>query len=86
MALRAQQNVLNGGVIVRKWIKELRKEKGMSQQNVADGIGVSQQYYNLIENGERKKELDISLVLKLASVFNVTVEFIIEQETVKGEV
>ncbi len=65
---------------MRTWLKELREKMGLSQQNVADKLEMTQQYYNLIENGERKKELDVALVLKLASIFNLTTNYIIERE------
>lgn len=65
---------------MRDWLKKLRDDIGMSQRNVADKIGISQQYYALIENGERKKKIDIELAQKLADIFGVTLEFICEHE------
>ena len=43
-------------------------------------LDISESYYNLIENGERQKNLDLSLVTKLAELFDVSVEWIAEQE------
>ena len=37
---------------LRDYLKELRESKGLSQQNVADSIGITRQYYQQIENGE----------------------------------
>ena len=34
----------------------------------------------MIERGERQKKMDIELMQKLAEVFGVSVEYIIEQE------
>lgn len=65
---------------MRDWLKKLRDDIGMSQRNVADKIGISQQYYALIENGERQKKIDIELAQKLADIFGVTLEFICERE------
>ena len=65
---------------MRDWLKKLRDDIGMSQRNVADKIGISQQYYALIENGERQKKIDIELAQKLADIFGVTLEFIYEHE------
>lgn len=65
---------------MRDWLKKLRDDIGMSQRNVADKIGISQQYYALIENGERQKKIDIELAQKLADIFGVTLEFICEHE------
>lgn len=65
---------------MRDWLKKCRDDIGMSQRNVADKIGISQQYYALIENGERQKKIDIELAQKLADIFGVTLEFICERE------
>lgn len=65
---------------MRYWLKKLRGKKHISQQNVADMLNMSQQYYALIENGERQKKLSIELAQKLADVFGVTFEYICEQE------
>ena len=65
---------------MRDWLKKLRDDIGMSQRNVADKIGISQQYYALIENGERQKKIGIELAQKLADIFGVTLEFICEHE------
>ena len=39
-----------------------------------------QQYYNLIENGERQKDLDLSIATKLSEIFEVSIDWIAEQE------
>ena len=51
---------------MREYLIEARKKKGLTQQNVADAVGVSRQYYNMIENGERQQQMDITLATKLA--------------------
>lgn len=65
---------------MRDWIKKLRLEKNYTQSSVAEKLGISQSYYNLIENGERQKKLSMELVQKLIEVFGVTFEYICEQE------
>ena len=65
---------------MRKWLKELREKNMMSQQNVALMLGISQQYYHLIENGDRQQKMTIELAAKLSKVFGVTIEYIMEQE------
>lgn len=65
---------------MRDWIKKLRLEKNYTQSSVAEKLGISQSYYNLIENGERQKKLSMVLVQKLIEVFGVTFEYICEQE------
>ena len=70
---------------MRNWLKTLRCKKGLSQQEIADKLEIAQQYYSLIENGERQKDLDLSLVINLAKIFGVSVDYIIaEEEKLRG--
>lgn len=71
----------NGGEKMRTWLKELRRTSKMSQQNVADILGITQQYYNLIESGERQSKMSIETAQKLAAVFDVPIEYVLEKET-----
>ena len=65
---------------MRKYLKELREERKMTQQAIADYLGISQNYYTYIENGERQKSLDLAYASKLAELFNVSVDWIAKQE------
>ena len=65
---------------MRRYLKELREKSGLSQKQTAEVLAISQNYYSMIENGERQKDLDLSIVTKLAEIFNVSVEWIAEQE------
>lgn len=70
------------GVIknLRVWLKNIRLMNNETQLSLANKLDISESYYNMIENGERKKDLDLSMVVKLAELFNVSVEWIAEQE------
>lgn len=37
---------------MRKWLIQLRKEKNLTQQDIADKIGITRQMISAIENGE----------------------------------
>ena len=65
---------------MRNWLKTIRCENNYTQRFIAEKLGITQQYYNLIECGERQKELSLALANNLANVFGVSVEWIIEQE------
>lgn len=56
-------------------LKRLRQENQISQQNLADEIGVSQQSINQYENHDI--EPDISTLIKIADFFNTSVDFIV---------
>lgn len=53
-------------------IKELRLEKGLSQERVAQAIGVSRPTYSAIEAGRQK--LDLEEAKKLADLFGIDVD------------
>ncbi|CEJ73139.1 transcriptional regulator [[Clostridium] sordellii] len=53
-------------------IKKLRKEKNISQENLAKLCNVSRQTINAIENN--KYDPTLSLAFQLASVLEVTVD------------
>jgi putative transcriptional regulator len=65
---------------VRDYLKAMREDRGLSLQDMADKIGISRQYYQLIENGKRQKKMDITLVKSIATIFGVSLETIIENE------
>jgi transcriptional regulator with XRE-family HTH domain len=38
---------------MRGWLKEARKRKGLTQQEVSEGANISRSYYAEIENGTK---------------------------------
>lgn len=65
---------------MREWLRDLREKKQLTQQNVADMLGISKQYYQLIEAHERQKKMDITLMTKLSEIFDISFNEIIVQE------
>ena len=59
-----------------KFIAELRKEKGMTQEQLGDRLGVNSRSVSRWENGHGMP--DISLLLTLADVLGVTVQELLE--------
>src|SRR5208282_6597928 len=53
-------------------IRRLRQERGLSQQLMAERLGISASYLNLIEHDERP--VTVSLLLKLGQVFDVDLQ------------
>lgn len=53
-------------------IKELRKEKNFSQEELADLSGLDRTYINSVENGRRN--ISIINIEKIASAFNLTLK------------
>lgn len=65
---------------MREYLLTLRKEKGLTQRQLAKKLDISESYYNQIENGERQKRMDISLVERLAFALDLPITKIIEFE------
>lgn len=42
------------------WLKDNRREKGMTGAVVAEKVGVTQQFYNFIENGKRRPSVEVA--------------------------
>lgn len=66
---------------MREYLKALRENQGLTQRVVAETLGVTRQYYNLIESGERQSKMSIETAQKLAAIFNVPIEYVLEKET-----
>lgn len=58
-------------------LKRIREERGYTQQQVADGAGVSQTMIALYESGSRTPRLDTAI--KLANFLNVRVDELLGQ-------
>lgn len=58
-----------------KNLRKLRMNKGVSQQKIADYLGITQQSFNRYEKG--KFEPDIGNLILLADYFNTTVDYLI---------
>ena len=65
---------------MRGWLKEKRKELKLTQQNVADKIGVTKQYYQYIEAGKRQKNMNTALVMGLADCLGMSPVEIVQKE------
>lgn len=59
---------------MREYLKNLRINSNMTMQDVADAFGITKQYYEMIESGDRQKKMDVTLVAKISSLFNVPIE------------
>lgn len=57
---------------ISQFIKFLRKDRGMSQQEIADRLGMSRPSYILVEQG--KKELSLSEAQKISNIFGISLK------------
>ena len=65
-------------------IEEIRKERGIKQEEFAKSMGVSRQTISSLENGRYNPS--IFLAYKIARFFDMTIEevFIFEEEDLNG--
>lgn len=59
-------------------LKTARKRKGLTQQQVADFIGISQNNYSYWENG--KVKIDNISLQRLSELFGVSVDYLLGRE------
>lgn len=65
---------------MRKYLYEIRLNKGFSQRKVARESGISYQHYSKIENGERGNKVSFLVVGRIARVLEVPLEQLFELE------
>lgn len=67
-----------------KNLKKLRENAGISQKQLADSIGVSQQSINKYEN--HKIEPDIDTMVKIADYFETSVDYLIGHSAIRRKI
>ena len=55
-------------------IRDMREDSDMSQQQVADLLGITRQQYQLYESG--KREMPMHLFVILAEYYNVSLDYL----------
>lgn len=58
-------------------LKQLRKEKGISQLKLAMDLSTNQNTISRYETGER--EADYEMLIKIADYFNVSIDYLLER-------
>lgn len=61
-------------IVIGKRLKELRREKGETQVQVAAAVGVTEQYYQKLEYGENLPGIENTW--KLADHFGVSMDYL----------
>ncbi len=64
-------------------LKELRKEKGLTQSEIAKFIGITQNSYSYWEND--KVKIDNGSIIKLADFFGVSVDYLLGRGEITPE-
>ena len=62
-------------IVKFKRIKDLRKDNDKLQKDIANLLGISQQYYSEYENG--KRTIPIQHLITLANYYNTSIDYIV---------
>lgn len=65
---------------MRKYLVTLREKSKYSQQNVAEKLNITTQYYQMIEKGKRQRKMEVTLATQLANIFNISLEELLDEE------
>ena len=65
---------------MRTWLKSIRKSKGLTLKQLGEMTGYTESTICSIENGDRQKKMDLSLAVKLAEIFEITLDDIARLE------
>lgn len=68
--------------IVRKNIKKYRKKAGLTQQQLADLIGVSMHYISQIESAKPYKYFTLIIIGRIADALNIDIKYLFEKEKI----
>ena len=56
-------------------IRDMREEKGMSQQQIAEYLNCDQSLYSKYERGER--EVPLEIMVNLATLFETSIDYLV---------
>ena len=56
-------------------LRNLREDKDLYQKDIANLLGISQQYYSEYENG--KRTIPVIHLIKLAKFYNVSLDYLV---------
>lgn len=78
--IKVKYTLLLGGVFLNNKIKELRKKDVVTQEDLANAVGVTRQTIISLENG--KYNASLQLAYKIAKFFGTSIEnvFIFEED------
>ncbi len=66
-----------GGGGLRNRIRDLREDHDLTQQKLADAIGITQRKYSYLETGTQ--QLTDEILVKLANYYKVSIDYLLRQ-------
>lgn len=72
---------------MREWLKAARLRSELTMKQIAEKLGISESYYCSIENGDRQRNMDITLAAKLADILGVDIkDILIAEEDLRAKI
>ena len=71
------QATIGGDAQLDNRIKDLREDSDLTQQKIAEAIGITQRKYSYIETGTQP--LTDELLVKLADYYQVSIDYLLRQ-------
>lgn len=68
--------------VISQNIRNARIERGLTQEEIAESVGVSTEYYGQIESGNKAPSLET--LLNIAECMNVSIDFLVYGSENKG--
>ncbi|GIN71283.1 putative HTH-type transcriptional regulator YqaF [Bacillus sp. J14TS2] len=68
---------------MRNWLKSLRIQKGLTQQEIADIVNIERAYYTMIESGNRNPSVSVAKSIASAIGFDWTIFFELNSNEMK---
>ena len=65
---------------MREYLRDLRKERGLSQDEISKRMGLTQSFYSMIETGERIERMNLDTAVKIANAMGIEQGKFIERE------
>lgn len=65
---------------MREFLRDFRKERKLSQDDIAKRMGLTQSFYSMIETGERVERMNLEMAINLANVLGIDSGDFIERE------
>lgn len=56
---------------MRGWLKQKRREAGLTCSQMAERLDMSEVYYSFIENNRRQQNMNVAMAIRLAKALNL---------------
>ena len=66
---------------MRDWLKDARKEAGLTCKEMGNRLGISEAMYFRIETGERQPNMNLETAVKISRILKLPIMTIINYET-----